>query len=104
MQVLLMLNHTNIVSCVESFRAAGKLCIVMDYCSEGERCALLYEATKHRAWRCFQDANSVIRAGDLHSAMTKRNGVLVPEDTVLDWFVQICLGLKHVHDRQVLHR
>lgn len=36
--------------------------------------------------------------------MAKRNFVPVPEDTVLDWFVQICLGLKHVHDRQILHR
>jgi hypothetical protein len=24
---------------------------------------------------------------------------LLPEEAVLDWFVQICLGLKHVHDR-----
>lgn len=36
LQVLLMLNHSNIVSCVESFRAQGKLCIVMDFCSEGK--------------------------------------------------------------------
>ncbi|KAG9349194.1 hypothetical protein JZ751_027637, partial [Albula glossodonta] len=23
---------------------------------------------------------------------------------IVDWFVQICLGLKHIHDRKVLHR
>ena len=23
---------------------------------------------------------------------------------ILSWFVQICLGLKHVHDRKILHR
>ena len=23
---------------------------------------------------------------------------------MLNWFVQICLGLKHVHDRKILHR
>ena len=34
-QVLQMLHNSNIVSCVESFRHQGKLCIVMDYCSEG---------------------------------------------------------------------
>ena len=27
-----------------------------------------------------------------------------PEDQVLDWFTQICLALKHVHDRKILHR
>jgi len=26
------------------------------------------------------------------------------EDQILDWFVQICLALKHVHDRKILHR
>jgi len=23
---------------------------------------------------------------------------------VLEWFTQICLGLKHIHDRKILHR
>lgn len=23
---------------------------------------------------------------------------------IVDWFVQICLGLKHIHDRKILHR
>ena len=27
-----------------------------------------------------------------------------PEEQVLDWFVQLCLAMKHVHDRKVLHR
>ena len=36
LQVLQMLHNSNIVSCIESFRHQGKLCIVMDYCSEGE--------------------------------------------------------------------
>lgn len=26
------------------------------------------------------------------------------ENQILDWFTQICLGLKHVHDRKILHR
>ena len=26
------------------------------------------------------------------------------ESQVLDWFVQICLALKYVHDRKILHR
>jgi NIMA (never in mitosis gene a)-related kinase len=31
-------------------------------------------------------------------------GQQLSDDVVLDWFVQICLGLKHVHDRKILHR
>ena len=23
---------------------------------------------------------------------------------ILDWFVQICLSIKHIHDRKILHR
>lgn len=23
---------------------------------------------------------------------------------ILDWFVQICLAIKHIHDRKILHR
>ena len=23
---------------------------------------------------------------------------------IMDWFVQICLAVKHVHDRKILHR
>jgi len=36
LQLLMALNHPNIVRCVECFIANSKLCIVMDWCSEGE--------------------------------------------------------------------
>ena len=26
------------------------------------------------------------------------------EDQILNWFTQICVALKHVHDRKILHR
>jgi len=35
---------------------------------------------------------------------THRNLKPLPEATVLDLFVQICLAVKHLHDRKVLHR
>ena len=31
-------------------------------------------------------------------------GRRLPEEAILDLFVQICLALKHVHDRKILHR
>jgi NIMA (never in mitosis gene a)-related kinase 1/4/5 len=75
-QLLKALKHPNIVSYRESFLTGSSLCIVMDYCSEG----------------------------DLHAILKRRRGVALPEDTILDWFVQICLAIKHVHDRKILHR
>uniref|UniRef100_A0A672I4C1 non-specific serine/threonine protein kinase n=1 Tax=Salarias fasciatus TaxID=181472 RepID=A0A672I4C1_SALFA len=74
--VLANMSHPNIVQYKESFEEAGCLYIVMDYC-EG---------------------------GDLFRKINSQEGVLFQEEQILDWFVQICLALKHVHDRKILHR
>ncbi|KAI0242396.1 Serine/threonine-protein kinase Nek1 [Lamellibrachia satsuma] len=42
--------------------------------------------------------------GDLYARINMQRGVLFPEDMVLDWFVQTCLAVKHIHDRKILHR
>ncbi|KAI4538728.1 hypothetical protein MG293_010995 [Ovis ammon polii] len=42
--------------------------------------------------------------GDLMKRIRRQRGVLFSEDQILSWFVQISLGLKHIHDRKVLHR
>lgn len=75
-KVLAQLKHPNIVSYQESFEENGNLYIVMDYCE----------------------------AGDLYKRINGQRGIQMPEEEVLDYFVQICLGLKHVHDRKILHR
>ncbi|XP_058612415.1 serine/threonine-protein kinase Nek1 isoform X4 [Onychostoma macrolepis] len=74
--VLANMSHPNIVQYKESFEESGCLYIVMDYC-EG---------------------------GDLFKKINNQRGTLFPEEQILDWFVQICLALKHVHDRKILHR
>ncbi|KAM9496392.1 serine/threonine-protein kinase Nek1 isoform 3-T4 [Clarias gariepinus] len=74
--VLANMSHPNIVQYKESFEENGCLYIVMDYC-EG---------------------------GDLFKKINNQKGLLFPEEQILDWFVQICLALKHVHDRKILHR
>ena len=46
--------------------------------------------------------------GDLTAKIKEAKEVgasnLLPEDTVLNWFTQICLAIKHCHDRKILHR
>lgn len=74
--VLANMSHPNIVQYKESFEESGCLYIVMDYC-EG---------------------------GDLFKKINNQKGILFSEEQILDWFVQICLALKHVHDRKILHR
>ena len=34
----------------------------------------------------------------------ERRGRPFSENQILDWFTQICLGMKHIHDRKVIHR
>jgi NIMA (never in mitosis gene a)-related kinase len=75
-KLLSALHHPNIVTCYESFTERGRLCIVMDFCS----------------------------GGDLYQRLKAQKGVALPETQITDWFTQLLLGLKHVHDRRVLHR
>ncbi|XP_060075808.1 serine/threonine-protein kinase Nek1-like [Ylistrum balloti] len=74
--VLAQLHHPNIVAYRESFEERGLLYIVMDFCEKG----------------------------DLYSKINSQRGLLIPEDQVLDMFVQMCLAIKHIHDRKILHR
>ncbi|NWW85667.1 NEK3 kinase, partial [Rhynochetos jubatus] len=74
--LLAKMKHPNIVAYKESFEADGHLYIVMEYCDDGD----LMEKIKHQ------------------------RGNLFPQDTILHWFVQMCLAVKHIHDKRVLHR
>ena len=74
-----VLNHPNIVCFREVYKTKKKrLCIVMDYAD----------------------------GGDLQSTIKKAReaGKYFSEDQVLNWFTQICLAIKHIHDRKILHR
>ena len=76
-KILEALNHPNVIRFREVYKTKkGKLCIVMDYAD----------------------------GGDLQKMIQAQKGKYFPESLVLDWFTQICLGLKHVHDRKILHR
>ncbi|XP_068185071.1 serine/threonine-protein kinase Nek5 isoform X2 [Antennarius striatus] len=74
--LLSKMKHPNIVTFVTSFQERGSLYIVMEYCD----------------------------GGDLMKRINLQRGVPFTEEQIVDWFVQICLGLKHIHDKKVLHR
>uniref|UniRef100_A0A671FZ38 non-specific serine/threonine protein kinase n=1 Tax=Rhinolophus ferrumequinum TaxID=59479 RepID=A0A671FZ38_RHIFE len=74
--LLAKMKHPNIVTFFNSFQENNRLFIVMEYCD----------------------------GGDLMKRINRQRGVLFSEDQVLSWFVQISLGLKHIHDRKILHR
>ncbi|KFW05439.1 Serine/threonine-protein kinase Nek5, partial [Eurypyga helias] len=74
--LLAQMKHANIVTFYASLQEKNKLYIVMEYCD----------------------------GGDLMRRINMQHGVLFDEDQVLNWFVQISLGLKHIHDKKILHR
>ncbi|XP_060089217.1 serine/threonine-protein kinase Nek5-like isoform X2 [Heteronotia binoei] len=74
--LLARMKHPNIVAFYSSLQEKNKLYIIMEYCD----------------------------GGDLMKKIKQQRGVLFEEDKILDWFVQISLGLKHIHDRKILHR
>ncbi|XP_006879669.1 PREDICTED: serine/threonine-protein kinase Nek3 [Elephantulus edwardii] len=74
--LLAKMKHPNIVAFKESFEADGHLYIVMEYCD----------------------------AGDLMQTIKHQKGKFFPEDMILNWFTQMCLGVNHIHRKRVLHR
>lgn len=73
------MNHKFIIGFKEVYKTrGGKICIVMDYADGGD---LSQRINKARTTKSY-----------------------IPEDTVLNWFTQMCLGMKHIHDRKVIHR
>lgn len=76
-KILKALDHPNIIRFKDAYTSKrGKLCIVMDYAD----------------------------GGDLQGKLKEQRGALFSENQILDWFVQICLAIKHVHDKRILHR
>lgn len=85
-KILEVLNHPNIVRFREVYKTKkGKLCIVMDFADGGDLQGKIKEKYRSR---------------DKHGGQLE----YWDEDHVLNWFTQICLALKHVHDRKILHR
>lgn len=75
-KILEKLHHPNIIRFHEVYRTRkNKLCIVMEHAD----------------------------GGDLAARIQGRSASL-GEAAVLDYFVQICLAVKHIHDRKIVHR
>ena len=80
-KILEQLEHTNIIRFIEVIeekisKTKSILNIVMDYAD----------------------------GGDLSQKIKSQKGKLFPENQIIDWFTQVCLAIKHIHDRKILHR
>jgi NIMA (never in mitosis gene a)-related kinase 1/4/5 len=84
------LEHPNIIRFREVYKTKrGKLCIVMDY-ADGKF--------------LFFSLSLVSSGGDLGKKIKDSRGMYFQESQIVDWFTQISLALKHLHDRKIIHR
>jgi serine/threonine protein kinase len=87
-RILKKLSHPNIVSFQDVYKTKKNgvftLHIVMEHCDDGE---LKYKIDELR------ERNEKSGKKEYFS-----------ETKVLNWFTQICLGVKHCHDRKIIHR
>eukprot|EP00644_Phytophthora_capsici_P014174 jgi/Phyca11/99459/e_gw1.3.107.1 len=77
-RLLAALDHPNIIACKERRRHPSVLCIVTEFADGGDLSEEIERRTKRRAY--------------------------FNPDELLGLFVQVCLALKHLHDRKILHR
>ncbi|KAK1342164.1 hypothetical protein QTO34_016921 [Cnephaeus nilssonii] len=48
--------------------------------------------------------DGILRWRGLMQKIKHQKGKLFPEDMILNWFTQMCLGVNHIHKKHVLHR
>ncbi|CAK94413.1 unnamed protein product (macronuclear) [Paramecium tetraurelia] len=103
-----------LVECIQD----GTLCVIkqvdLNQMKEDERRetikeARILEALRHPNIVKIQRSRLCIvmdyaDGGDLSNKIKQTGSCLFSEVQILDWFTQICLAIKHVHDRKIIHR
>ena len=82
-EALARLQHPNVIRYHATFAEQGAVCILMEFASGGDLGTVL-----SRRWQ----------AAEAEGQNT------LPEDELMEWFVQLAEGLSHVHSMRVLHR
>ena len=82
-EALARLQHPNVIRYHATFAEQGAVCILMEYAAGGDLGTVL-----SRRWQAAD-------AEGQHE---------LPEDELMDWFVQLAEGMAHVHAMRVLHR
>ncbi|XP_051674434.1 serine/threonine-protein kinase Nek11 isoform X3 [Oryctolagus cuniculus] len=77
-QLLSKLEHPAIVKFYASFVDQGNFCIITEYCEGGD---LDYKIQEY-----------------------KEAGNIFPENQIMEWFIQLLLGVDYMHERRILHR
>lgn len=79
-ELLRRLEHPNIVAYKDNFFMGETLVIVMQYCDGGDVSTFIKERASQKPTRG------------------------IPEDVIMNYFVQILHALQHIHEKRILHR
>lgn len=60
--------------------------------------------TKSETKKTLHIVMEYVSGGDLAQIIKSKKTKYISETLILDWFTQLCLAVKHVHDRKILHR
>uniref|UniRef100_A0A8B9V295 Serine/threonine-protein kinase Nek11 n=1 Tax=Anas zonorhyncha TaxID=75864 RepID=A0A8B9V295_9AVES len=77
-QLLSKLDHPSIVKFYASFVERDSFCIITEYCEGGDL--------------------------DLKIQEYKQSGKVFTQRQIIDWFIQLLLGVNYMHERRILHR
>uniref|UniRef100_M4B8G8 non-specific serine/threonine protein kinase n=1 Tax=Hyaloperonospora arabidopsidis (strain Emoy2) TaxID=559515 RepID=M4B8G8_HYAAE len=94
-QLLAKLKHPNVVEYKANFEADNVLHIVMTYCDGGDLADTIKQQKKIREALVGSDCS--------HKHVADPRGYF-PITQVLDWFVQMAMAIKYLHDQRILHR
>lgn len=92
-ELLAKLKHPNVVEYRESFVHANVIHIVMAYCDGGD----LADKIRDRV-----TALETLPSGA--ETATERRRAYFPISQILDWFVQMAMAIKYLHQQRILHR
>ena len=88
------MQHPNIVQYRESFRQPAAVCIVMEFCQGGDLFTFIASQRGRHLKVCIYIQRSF--------AIKLTNSL--QEELILFIFLQVCLALKYIHSRHILHR
>ncbi|CAI5736442.1 unnamed protein product [Hyaloperonospora brassicae] len=104
-ELLAKLQHPNVVEYKANFEADDVLHIVMTYCDGGDLADRIkaQQATRRDARVGRRSADGKTNRTDNCTDNDDPRGYF-PLAQVLDWFVQMAMAIKYLHDQRVLHR
>ncbi|ESL11049.1 protein kinase [Trypanosoma rangeli SC58] len=95
---ILSCEHPNIIRLLETYEQNGKLLHILEYADAGDLMTQVEVRAKSLSWA----ENGIVLAG--HKGVTGTAPFYYKEKEVLIILAQICLAVKYIHEKKIMHR